>query len=193
MSPTLNSRKLLLARDSTVFQMELERSLCLAQQNTWHVESRDTSQVPLALVVQALAVGRWECWVRRVSGCCRLTGSQRRNHHTQNCSLILTRYLFSPICSTWNLLAHLHWATCLVTYWLWTTKKEKCEDSLLKKTHKKQKKNKTQIFFLTFKLRSYSIYILKAFQVFIQTFIFSKLKHIVLRTWDTWDSKKEMG
>lgn len=29
--------------------------------------------------------------------------------------LRLTRYLFSPICSTWNLLAHLHWATCLVT------------------------------------------------------------------------------
>lgn len=27
----------------------------------------------------------------------------------------LTRYLFSPICSTWNLLAHLHWATCRVT------------------------------------------------------------------------------
>lgn len=32
---------------------------------------------------------------------------------------ILTLYLFSPICSTWNLLAHLHWATCLVT---WDTK-----------------------------------------------------------------------
>ncbi len=29
---------------------------------------------------------------------------------------ILTLYLFSPICSTWNLLAHLHWATCLVTW-----------------------------------------------------------------------------
>lgn len=29
--------------------------------------------------------------------------------------LCLTRYLFSPICSTWNLLAHLHWATCRVT------------------------------------------------------------------------------
>lgn len=28
----------------------------------------------------------------------------------------LTLYLFSPICSTWNLLAHLHWATCRVTW-----------------------------------------------------------------------------
>lgn len=36
---------------------------------------------------------------------------------SKQATLHLTRYLFSPICSTWNLFAHLHWATCLVTCW----------------------------------------------------------------------------
>lgn len=78
MSPTLELKyKLLLAKYSTIFQVGLCRALSLAQQDTWHLQSTDmrarerphASSVPLALVLPAWAVGRWDHLVCCVSGC----------------------------------------------------------------------------------------------------------------------------